>query len=95
MVICATAGIAERYSAFNANAHVCESGIDLAAYTLTRPPHDTVNIGWSGRALQQMCAGCLQRDWIGRLVRRHQHAHSLSLFRTMHCSANPPLRPAR
>jgi glycosyltransferase involved in cell wall biosynthesis len=51
-VICATEQIAERYGAFNANAHVCESGIDLAAYTLTRPPHDTVNIGWSGRTLQ-------------------------------------------
>ena len=27
---------------------MCESGIDLAAYALTRPPHDTVNIGWAG-----------------------------------------------
>jgi hypothetical protein len=51
-VICATEQIAERYSAFNANTHVCESGIDLAAYSLTRPPHDTVNIGWAGRTLQ-------------------------------------------
>jgi glycosyltransferase involved in cell wall biosynthesis len=50
-VICATAPIAERYGALNANTHLCESGIDLSAYALTRPPHDTVNIGWSGRTL--------------------------------------------
>jgi glycosyltransferase involved in cell wall biosynthesis len=50
-VICATARIAERYGAFSANTHVCESGIDLQAYALTRPEHDTVNVGWSGRSL--------------------------------------------
>jgi hypothetical protein len=50
-VICANARIAERYGPFNANTHVCESGIDLQAYALTRPEHDTVNIGWAGRSL--------------------------------------------
>jgi glycosyltransferase involved in cell wall biosynthesis len=50
-VICATERIAERYAAFNANTHLCESGIDLRAYALTRPPHDTVNVGWAGRTL--------------------------------------------
>src|SRR4051794_31220315 len=50
-IICANERIAERYGAFNANTHVCESGIDLPAYALTRPEHDTVNIGWSGRSL--------------------------------------------
>jgi hypothetical protein len=50
-VICATERIAERYRAFNANTHLCESGIDLKAYALRRPPHDTVNIGWVGRTL--------------------------------------------
>jgi len=49
-VICATERIAERYSAFN-TAHLCPSAIDLQAYALTRPPHDTVNIGWAGRTL--------------------------------------------
>jgi len=50
-VICATERIAERYAALNARTLVCESGIDLDAYALTRPPHDTVNIGWAGRSL--------------------------------------------
>jgi glycosyltransferase involved in cell wall biosynthesis len=50
-VICATERIAERYGPLNANTHVCESGIDLQAYALTRPPHDTVNVGWAGRTL--------------------------------------------
>ncbi len=50
-VICATERIAERYRPFNANTHLCESGIDLNAYALARPPHDTVNIGWVGRTL--------------------------------------------
>jgi Glycosyl transferases group 1 len=50
-VICATERIAERYSPLNARTFVCESGIDLQAYALTRPDHDTVNIGWSGTTL--------------------------------------------
>ena len=47
-LICATGYIAERYARFNPRTFVCENGIDLDAYALTRPPHDTVNIGWSG-----------------------------------------------
>src|SRR5262245_50999620 len=42
-VICATPYIAERYARFNARTFVCENGIDLRGYELTRPPHDTVN----------------------------------------------------
>jgi hypothetical protein len=51
-VICATPYIAERYAAANANVFVCENGIDFRAHALTRPEHDTVNIGWSGTTLQ-------------------------------------------
>ena len=50
-VICATPYIAERYARFNARTFVCENGIDLRSYALTRPPHDTVNIGWSGTTM--------------------------------------------
>jgi Glycosyl transferases group 1 len=50
-VICATPYIAERYARHNPRTFVCESGIDLRAYRLTRPPHDTVNVGWSGISL--------------------------------------------
>src|SRR5262245_2241634 len=51
-VICATPYIAERYARFNPRTFVCENGIDLRPYALTRPPHDTVNIGWLGTSMQ-------------------------------------------
>lgn len=50
-VICATERIAERYAGVHACVHVCESGLDLAEYTHSRPQHDTVNVGWAGRSL--------------------------------------------
>jgi hypothetical protein len=50
-VICATERIAERYASVQPNTHVCESGVDFEAYALTRPQHNTVNIGWVGRSL--------------------------------------------
>jgi glycosyl transferase family 1 len=50
-VICANERIAERYAPLNPRTHVCESGIDLETYALTRPEHDTVNIGWAGRSM--------------------------------------------
>ena len=47
--ICATrARSRERYARLNPRTFVCENGIDLKAYALTRPAHDTVNIGWAG-----------------------------------------------
>jgi len=51
-VTCATEAIAERYTGFNPSVHVCRSGIDLRAYALTPPEHDTVNIGWAGSSLE-------------------------------------------
>jgi glycosyltransferase involved in cell wall biosynthesis len=63
-VICANDRIAERYGAMNANTHVCESGIDLQAYALTRPEHDTVNIGWLGRSLSHDD----MRTWLARVT---------------------------
>jgi len=50
-VICATPYIAERYEPFNPRTFVCENGIDLGAYALSKPPHDTVNIGWAGSSM--------------------------------------------
>lgn len=43
-----TAYIAQRYRSFNRNTYVCENGVDLGRYALTRPPRSTVNIGWAG-----------------------------------------------
>jgi Glycosyl transferases group 1 len=50
-VTCATRYIAERYARFNPRTFVCENGIDLRSYKLTKPPHDTVNIGWAGSSM--------------------------------------------
>jgi glycosyltransferase involved in cell wall biosynthesis len=47
-IICTTRYIATRYRAFNANVWVCENGLDLGRYALTRREHETVTIGWSG-----------------------------------------------
>ena len=47
-IICTTRYIATRYRAFNANVWVCENGLDLGRYALTRRERETVTIGWSG-----------------------------------------------
>lgn len=47
-IICSTDYIATRYHAFNPNVWVCQNGLDLGRYALTRPERDTVTIGWSG-----------------------------------------------
>jgi glycosyltransferase involved in cell wall biosynthesis len=47
-IICSTRYIATRYRAFNANVWVCENGLDLGRYALTRRERETVTIGWSG-----------------------------------------------
>ena len=50
-VLCATRFLAERYEAFNANVSVCENGLDLRGYALTKPARDTVTIGWAGTTM--------------------------------------------
>lgn len=47
-VICSTDYIAGRYRAFNANVWVCQNGLDLGRYALTRRERATVTIGWAG-----------------------------------------------
>lgn len=47
-VICSTEYIARRYRKFNPNVWVCENGLDMGRYRLTRPPRPTVTIGWAG-----------------------------------------------
>ncbi len=47
-VLCATPYLAERYAPFNANVSVCENGLDLRGYALSKPQRDTVTIGWAG-----------------------------------------------
>jgi hypothetical protein len=50
-VLCATAFLAERYGAFNANVHVCENGLDLRGYALARPAREAVTVGWAGTTM--------------------------------------------
>jgi glycosyltransferase involved in cell wall biosynthesis len=47
-IIVSTAYIARRYRAFNANVWVCENGLDLGRYALSRGERDTVTVGWAG-----------------------------------------------
>jgi glycosyltransferase involved in cell wall biosynthesis len=47
-MIVSTDFIAEQYSRFNHNIHVCRNGLDVARYNLTLPERPTINIGWAG-----------------------------------------------
>ena len=47
-IICSTDYIAGRYRSFNANTWVCQNGIDMGRYALTRRPREMVTIGWAG-----------------------------------------------
>jgi glycosyltransferase involved in cell wall biosynthesis len=60
-IICSTEYIARRYRTFNPNVWVCRNGLDCGRYNLTRPPRETVTIGWAGATGH--AAGVL--PWIG------------------------------
>jgi len=47
-IICSTPYIATRYRAHNANAWVCQNGLDMGRYDLTRRERETVTVGWAG-----------------------------------------------
>jgi hypothetical protein len=47
-MICSTEYLAERYARFNEHIYVCQNGLDVSRYNLTRPRRPTVNIGWAG-----------------------------------------------
>lgn len=47
-IICSTQYIARRYRTFNPDVWVCENGLDMGRYQLTRPSRPTVTIGWAG-----------------------------------------------
>lgn len=71
-LICSTEFIARRYSKFNRNVHVCEIGLDLARYALTRPPRPTINVGWSGATGHARA----MRPWleaVRNVMRRHEN----------------------
>jgi glycosyltransferase involved in cell wall biosynthesis len=43
-----TEWIAGNYLSFNKNVYICQNGLDLRRYELTRPRRESVNIGWAG-----------------------------------------------
>jgi glycosyltransferase involved in cell wall biosynthesis len=47
-IICSTDYIASRYRGLNDDIRVCQNGIDLGRYALTRRPREMVTIGWAG-----------------------------------------------
>lgn len=47
-LIVSTDYLAKRYASLNEHVHVCQNGIDVGRYKLTRPSRPTVNIGWAG-----------------------------------------------
>ncbi len=51
-VVCPTDDLAARYGALNAETWICQNGVDLGRFALTRAPRDTVTVGWAGGAGQ-------------------------------------------
>jgi glycosyltransferase involved in cell wall biosynthesis len=47
-IVCSTEYLAARYRSFNRQVWVCQNGLDLGRYALSRPPRETVTIGWAG-----------------------------------------------
>lgn len=47
-MIVSTEYLAKQYANFAKRIYVCENGIDLARYNLTKPKRETVNIVWAG-----------------------------------------------
>jgi glycosyltransferase involved in cell wall biosynthesis len=77
-LICSTEFLAERYRTFNPNAWVCRNGIDLRRYAVTKPPRDTVTIGWAGGTGHKEAL----KPWLGvvaDILREHEHVRFLSI----------------
>lgn len=47
-IVCSTDYIASRYRGLNASISVCQNGLDVGRYALTRRPRETVTVGWAG-----------------------------------------------
>lgn len=63
-LICSTHYIARRYHRYNNNVYVCENGIDLGRYRLTRPERPSVNVGWAGATGHVKAVG----PWLAPLI---------------------------
>lgn len=87
-IVTSTEFIAKRYRAFNKRLYVCENGIDMTRYALTRPPRATVNIGWAGGTGHEQSVG----EWliaVGRVMSRHQDVMFVSIGQDFAASLRP------
>jgi glycosyltransferase involved in cell wall biosynthesis len=77
-MICSTDYLGRRYRKYNRHVHVCENGLDLDRYRLTRPPRKTVNLGWAGATgHQRSVVGWLEA--VGRIMERHDNTCFISI----------------
>lgn len=77
-MIVSTEFLARRYAKFNRNIYVCENGLDLARYALTRPPRPSVNIGWAGATGHERAV----RPWleaVGRVLGQRDRAFLVTI----------------
>ena len=87
-VLCATRFLAERYEALHPNVSVCENGLDLRGYALTKPARDTVTIGWAGTTMpMEDIAGSITA--IAELMRARPQVRLVSLGQPVADLAGP------
>jgi glycosyltransferase involved in cell wall biosynthesis len=77
-MICSTEYVARRYRKYNKHVYVCENGIDMSRYQLTRPTRRTVNVGWAGATgHQRSVLGWLEA--VGHVMERHDDVCFISI----------------
>lgn len=77
-LIVSTDYLARRYRAFNRRVWVCENGLDLGRYRLTRPDRPTVNVIWAG-ATGHRAAVLPWVEQVGLVMERHKDVCFVSI----------------
>ncbi|WP_028057397.1 glycosyltransferase family protein [Candidatus Solirubrobacter pratensis] len=84
-VICSTPWLAQRYRSLNPATYVCQNGLDLKRYALTRPERSHVGVGWSGATGHTKAIVPWLRE-LQALMREREDVHFISVgqgFATM------------
>jgi glycosyltransferase involved in cell wall biosynthesis len=71
-LICSTEHLAARYSTFNPEVWVCQNGLDLGRYALTRSPRESVTIGFAGGTGHRPAMVPWLRELLHVLAVRHE-----------------------
>lgn len=93
-LIVSTDYIARRYRKFNARVWVCPNGIDAARYALTRPPRETVTIGWAGATGHTRAVGPWL-DQIAKVMATNPHVLFASIGQNYADAMAPHFPPER